>query len=97
MNIDIIMTRQEGYPEAFQATDSSPDTRRCTRCGGTLREGFLVESQPSLNFEPAAPTVWHEGPLSTPAWAGVQPEPRKQRKVVACRCDRCGVLEMFAP
>lgn len=94
MNIDLTVDRGVPCDDTFPGTSRSSVTRRCMRCGGALQSGLLMEDAEA--FEPATPLWWQPGPSSETNWMGVTPEPSRQRRVVARRCERCGGLELFA-
>jgi hypothetical protein len=66
---------------------------QCGKCGADLEEGFLYN--PRGPWAGAAPT-WVPGQPELNVWGGVKTGGRKERKVSAFRCAKCGRLEFYA-
>lgn len=94
MNIDRNLNRETQDAEEFPPRMVGRHRHRCQHCGGSMREGFLIEHQ--SGFAPAAPTLWQSGPIGESFWTGVEVKPAEQRRVVAHRCERCGAIALFA-
>jgi ribosomal protein S27AE len=68
------------------------DPKNCSNCGGTFHEGFLFDHTHSG----AAAGVWQADAPQKSFWTGIRAEKHKQHPIKALRCDRCGLLQLFA-
>lgn len=69
-----------------------PNTRTCAQCGGRMEQGFIPEATRHSN----GPSEWIEGPPEK-GWAGLKLRGKRRLAVETYRCQRCGVLESYAP
>ncbi len=67
-------------------------SERCGKCGGTLKEGFLVDS--SKNATRVA--EWAEGAPQYWVLRILRMRGRRKLPVRSFRCSRCGFLESYA-
>lgn len=65
---------------------------KCTKCGGSLEEGFIPDSVNSG----AVPGAWYQGPLERSFWTGIKTLGRVHYQVRTYRCNQCGFLESYA-
>src|SRR5262249_24068448 len=61
-------------------------------CGGALETGFIRDMIEG-GFKPG---MWVEGQPEWSFWRGTKSQDRKQYRVEAFRCLKCGRLELFA-
>ncbi len=66
---------------------------RCPRCDGRMTEGFVVDqgdgnSKKVPRWQPGQPIR---------RWYGLKTTTSEQKEVATVRCDRCGLLESYAP
>ena len=66
------------------------DARKCSRCDGRLREGFLED-----RGETASALRWIEGPLEKGIFGGAKVMFKDRYDVSAFRCEKCGHLDLF--
>ena len=64
----------------------------CTKCGGRMSEGFLIDE----GYGIAHAGTWQSGEPRKSFWGGVKKSKKDQTKVSTFRCDRCGYLESYA-
>jgi hypothetical protein len=64
----------------------------CAACGGTCEEGFLRD----VMHGGYKPGMWVEGPPEKSFWSGTKVGDRRQYRVQAFRCVKCGKVELFA-
>lgn len=66
---------------------------RCLRCDGRMTEGFVVDAG---DYNIQAVPRWQPGPPEK-RWYGLKTKKADQKEVATFRCDRCGLLESYAP
>ena len=66
---------------------------RCTKCGGTMEPGFILDK---AHHGMPTPAEWLEGRPESSFWTGLKTKGRDRFPVTSYRCDRCGYLESFA-
>lgn len=65
---------------------------RCPRCDGRMTEGFVGDQGHGATYV----AQWHPG-APDKRWWGLKIAKREQRPIATFRCDRCGLLESYAP
>jgi len=65
---------------------------QCGKCGSDLEEGFLIDNV----WATTTVATWIPGRPEYNLFGGVRARGRKQRKVSAFRCTKCGRLELYA-
>lgn len=65
----------------------------CSKCGGELQSGFLLDRG---DLEVRHPAVWVAGPPKKSLWMGTKIEGREKFEIAAKRCVKCGYLELYA-
>ena len=65
----------------------------CTKCGGTLTAGFIVDQGDSGI---AHASQWQGGEPRRTWYGGIKLPEGEQVKLTTYRCDRCGYLESYA-
>lgn len=66
---------------------------RCPRCDSRMTEGYLIDTGQSSMI---AALSWHPGEPNK-RWWGYKTDKSKKREITSFRCDRCGLLESYAP
>ncbi len=66
--------------------------RRCGKCDGAMREGFLIDR--AKNATRVA--HWAEGPPETWFLGILRLRGRRQLPIRTFRCSKCGYLESYA-
>lgn len=65
---------------------------KCSKCQGTMTEGFLADTTRSaINAG-----QWIEGFEEKSIWGGVKLRGKNKYNVQSWRCQRCGFLENYA-
>lgn len=76
------------------------ETKTCTKCGGVLQPGFLMDkTQLTAKYLVGDQVEWIRGePGEKSFWRGsrIYVEDKERRKVTCYCCDKCGFLEMYA-
>jgi hypothetical protein len=65
---------------------------RCGKCGGAMKEGFLLDASRN-SF---AVTHWAEGPPEYWFLKVLKLKGKQRHPVQSFRCSRCGFLESYA-
>jgi hypothetical protein len=65
----------------------------CPRCRSRMTEGFVIDN----GYGTRTVAEWIEGTPQTSFWTGLKTKGRRKLKVQSWRCDRCGLLESYAP
>lgn len=65
---------------------------KCPECGGTMRDGFLLD-QTNEGYKVLR---WVEGIPEKSIWVGLKLKGRAQWKIVTYRCPDCGFLKSYA-
>ena len=66
---------------------------RCRRCDGRMVEGHIIDTGQSSMV---AALSWHPG-APDKRWWGYKTDKAAKRRIVSWRCERCGLLEDYAP
>ena len=66
----------------------------CSRCGGRMDAGFLLDRRKYSS--PQSTAQWVEGILEWSIWTGIKTKGREHYLVVTFRCEGCGYLESYA-
>ena len=66
---------------------------RCPRCEGRMTEGFVIDQGDGNS---AKLPRWQAG-APDKRWWGLKTDKSAQKEVTTVRCDRCGLLESYAP
>jgi hypothetical protein len=70
----------------------------CPGCGGAMAEGFLVDTIDVAAFNTyATPSDWVKGKPQEGFLGGTKTWDKEHHRVVAYRCERCGLLQFYAP
>lgn len=69
-------------------------TLNCSRCGGAMEEGFLLDS--TGEFGAQVQSRWLEGKPERAHWTGLKTRGRQELTVMTYRCKTCGFLESYA-
>jgi hypothetical protein len=67
-------------------------SRTCTKCNGTMEEGFVLELG---HGNTQKGSEWVEGPPDR-RWYGLRTKGKRKLPVTTWRCKRCGFLESWA-
>ena len=67
--------------------------KECPRCQGSMAEGFIIDK----TYGGRVVSSWLEGPPVKNFWSGVSLQGKKPIEVRTFRCNRCGLLEGYAP
>ncbi len=65
---------------------------RCPRCENRMTEGFVSDQGYGATFV----AQWNPGPPDK-RWWGLKITKAKQRPIASFRCDRCDLIENYAP
>lgn len=60
-----------------------------------MSDGFLIDNSHGVTFA----STWHPGPVVR-RWlglGGIKVRMADARQIVACRCERCSFVELYAP
>lgn len=73
----------------------SANVPTCRSCGTALHKGFL----PDFAHGAIVPGTWHSG---EPVYRyfksfGIKIQPDRQKPITAFRCERCGLIDLYAP
>jgi hypothetical protein len=68
------------------------EEERCTRCGGELEEGYLLDEAMRFQMQ----LRWVAGPVVRGFFGGLKRGGRQTRNVYADCCRSCGRLEIYA-
>lgn len=66
----------------------------CLRCQGPMEPGFVVDRGHANSQQQQQ---WVEGAPERSFWTGLKTKGKEQHTVTTYRCDRCGLLESYAP
>jgi hypothetical protein len=64
----------------------------CAACGGSCEDGFLLDQKEGGYV----PGMWIEGQPEWSFWRGTKIGERRQYRLQALRCTKCGKVELFA-
>jgi len=78
-------------PFAEGATISTPQLN-CSKCGGTLEQGFVIDSTYGANLV----SRWAPGAPQRSFWVGTKKPEHMLVPIGAFRCSSCGFLEHYA-
>ncbi len=67
-------------------------TLNCSKCGGAMEEGFLLEFTHGSLIQ----SRWLEGKPERAHWTGLKTRGRQELTVMTYRCETCGFLESYA-
>jgi hypothetical protein len=67
-------------------------TRTCVKCGGRMVQGVTIDKDQGMR----GVSSWLEG-AAVKGWFGVKLGGRKPLDIETWRCNRCGLLESYAP
>lgn len=79
-------------PVPYESKEARPDPLQaipCSKCGGEMRQGVLIDQGQSRLF-------WVAGRIRR-TWAGVLPPDGRRVVVVTYKCAACGYLESYGP
>ena len=68
-------------------------SRSCPRCAGRMARGFVIDATDSARKV----SQWVEGEPEKSMWTGVKLKGRKLIDIETFRCERCHLLESYAP
>lgn len=68
-------------------------TPRCPECKSSMQEGFVSDRGNSDKLRPGA---WLEGAPEYMLFGFLRTRGKKKFRIVAFRCGRCGLLQMYA-
>ena len=68
------------------------DYTNCSKCGATMKEGFILDRTYGANTQQA----WIEGTPEASFWSGLKTSNRAIYNVRTMRCVDCGFLEFYA-
>lgn len=71
----------------------SPNSLICSKCGGSLNEGFIIEHALGNT---AFSAKWHPGKPECNVFGGTQIEKDQLIPIRSYRCEQCGFLEFYA-
>lgn len=71
----------------------TPSNVACSKCGGEMQKGFLLDRG---DLEVRHPAVWVAGPPKKSLWMGTKIEGREMFEIGSYRCVQCGFLELYA-
>jgi len=66
----------------------------CSECGGRLQVGCVPDH--IYGYGMVDPTIWVEGKFERTFWGALKTKDRKIYYVHAYRCERCGLLKLYA-
>lgn len=67
-------------------------TKRCPKCENLMMTGVIIDKDQGMR----TPLTWLEGPV-TKGWFGLKLGGKKPLHIETYRCNRCGLLESYAP
>jgi hypothetical protein len=85
-------TRHRAYADQPLSPAVTASSSKCSKCQGTMAEGFLLDQQGYNSVYKV--TQWVEGPPKKKFGYGV--ETKVERPTSAFRCTNCGYLELYA-
>jgi hypothetical protein len=71
------------------------DERRCSRCQGALRLGFLEDKGERGSVAASRVLSWIAGAAEKGPLGGAKVLGKQRVEVKAYRCDQCGHLDLF--
>lgn len=71
------------------------DERRCSRCDGGLRLGFLEDKGERGSIGASRVLSWIDGAAQKGAFGGARVLGKERYDVKAYRCGQCGHLDLF--
>ena len=69
------------------------DDLECLRCRGRMEIGYVMDRG---HYGVPTEGTWVEGTPEKSFWSGLKTGDRANRRVMAHRCTRCGMLEFYA-
>ncbi len=70
------------------------EARSCPRCNGRMETGFIVDEG---DYSAKRVARWYAGPPEESMWTGLKTWGRRFVEVQTFRCERCALLESYAP
>lgn len=67
-------------------------SKRCPRCDSAMTLGVIIDKDQGMR----AASTWLEGPAAK-GWFGLKLGGKKPLDIETYRCNRCGLLESYAP
>jgi hypothetical protein len=71
------------------------DERRCSRCEGQLRLGFLEDKGERGSIAASRVLSWIDGRAEKGVFGGAKVLGKSRHDVTAYRCESCGHLDLF--
>lgn len=71
-------------------TPSDDSTRTCPKCSGAMQMGTIPDFGHGRIYHPS----WIQGQIQIGFWGNLK---NPQYPIQACRCEKCGYLEQYAP
>ena len=65
----------------------------CVKCQGSMNEGILVD----VGYGSYSVSAYQSGAPVVSRWFGLKVRKKELTPTTACRCSRCGFLELYAP
>lgn len=67
--------------------------RKCSKCGATMEEGFLLDQE---HHPHPQPTQWASGTTEISFFSGAKTAGKNRIPIRSYRCLKCGLLESYA-
>ncbi|MBD2842773.1 hypothetical protein [Erythrobacter rubeus] len=68
-------------------------TKTCGKCQGRMQQGHLIDE----GYGAVHVAKWQPGEPRKAWWGSIKVDKKAVREVETHRCDRCGLLEFYAP
>lgn len=84
------------YTAAAATSSEKGKALNCSKCNGTMTEGFILELAPGVLSANTFQTVWIEDPPQKDARRRVDIRAKRKYYIASYRCESCGLLEEYA-
>lgn len=71
------------------------DVKRCSRCDGSLRKGFIEDKGERGGLGTSVVLAWIDGAAEKGMFGGARVAGKSRYDITAYRCDQCGHLDLF--